>query len=161
MVIPVRNIFIFITKHSPSQPKLSLLQSTFHIHLYLCSTMATRAHFLYSSSSSITHRFSSSFSPLNAAVSTFKNDNTLRRRIFIHFHQTTKHGSTMFSTCCSSNSTSNGNNLDPFVITTPLYYVNAPPHMGSAYTTIAADAVARFQVISISSIIFNFLFVWF
>ncbi|EPS61799.1 hypothetical protein M569_12993, partial [Genlisea aurea] len=34
---------------------------------------------------------------------------------------------------------------DPFVLTTPLYYVNAPPHMGSAYTTIAADAVARFQ----------------
>ena len=35
---------------------------------------------------------------------------------------------------------------EPFVLTTPLYYVNAPPHMGSAYTTIAADAVARFQV---------------
>eukprot|EP00262_Sarcandra_glabra_P020627 TRINITY_DN832_c0_g1_i1.p1 TRINITY_DN832_c0_g1~~TRINITY_DN832_c0_g1_i1.p1 ORF type:complete len:604 (-),score=80.16 TRINITY_DN832_c0_g1_i1:46-1857(-) len=33
----------------------------------------------------------------------------------------------------------------PFVLTTPLYYVNAPPHMGSAYTTIAADAIARFQ----------------
>ncbi|XP_042382866.1 methionine--tRNA ligase, chloroplastic/mitochondrial-like [Zingiber officinale] len=32
-----------------------------------------------------------------------------------------------------------------FVLTTPLYYVNAPPHMGSAYTTIAADAIARFQ----------------
>lgn len=35
---------------------------------------------------------------------------------------------------------------EAFVLTTPLYYVNAPPHMGSAYTTIAADAVARFQV---------------
>ncbi|KAJ0973760.1 hypothetical protein J5N97_015725 [Dioscorea zingiberensis] len=34
---------------------------------------------------------------------------------------------------------------DLFVLTTPLYYVNAPPHMGSAYTTIAADAIARFQ----------------
>ncbi|KAK1273913.1 hypothetical protein QJS04_geneDACA007923 [Acorus gramineus] len=34
---------------------------------------------------------------------------------------------------------------EPFVLTTPLYYVNAPPHMGSAYTTIAADAIARFQ----------------
>lgn len=30
------------------------------------------------------------------------------------------------------------------VITTPLYYVNAAPHMGSAYPTIAADALARF-----------------
>jgi methionyl-tRNA synthetase len=35
---------------------------------------------------------------------------------------------------------------ETFVLTTPLYYVNAPPHMGSAYTTIAADAIARFQV---------------
>lgn len=32
----------------------------------------------------------------------------------------------------------------PRVITTPLYYVNAAPHMGSAYPTIAADALARF-----------------
>ncbi|MBF2029371.1 MAG: methionine--tRNA ligase [Oscillatoriales cyanobacterium C42_A2020_001] len=37
------------------------------------------------------------------------------------------------------------NNKHPFVITTPLYYVNALPHMGSAYPTIAADVVARFQ----------------
>ena len=30
----------------------------------------------------------------------------------------------------------------------------APPHMGSAYTTIAADAIARFQVnLSISTLI--------
>ncbi|MEO1519937.1 MAG: methionine--tRNA ligase, partial [Cyanobacteria bacterium J06633_2] len=33
---------------------------------------------------------------------------------------------------------------DSFSITTPLYYVNDVPHMGSAYTTIAADVVARF-----------------
>lgn len=32
-----------------------------------------------------------------------------------------------------------------FSLTTPLYYVNALPHIGSAYTTIAADAIARFQ----------------
>jgi methionyl-tRNA synthetase len=32
-----------------------------------------------------------------------------------------------------------------FVVTTPLYYVNDVPHIGSAYTTIAADVVARFQ----------------
>lgn len=30
------------------------------------------------------------------------------------------------------------------LITTPLFYVNAPPHIGSAYPTIAADALARF-----------------
>lgn len=32
----------------------------------------------------------------------------------------------------------------PFSITTPLYYVNDLPHIGSAYTTIAADVAARF-----------------
>jgi len=32
-----------------------------------------------------------------------------------------------------------------FALTTPLYYVNDVPHVGSAYTTIAADAVARFH----------------
>ncbi|RMG14765.1 MAG: methionine--tRNA ligase [Cyanobacteria bacterium J055] len=31
-----------------------------------------------------------------------------------------------------------------FALTTPLYYVNGLPHIGSAYTTIAADAIARF-----------------
>lgn len=32
-----------------------------------------------------------------------------------------------------------------FTITTPLYYVNALPHIGSAYTTIAADVMARYK----------------
>ncbi|BAU15560.1 methionyl-tRNA synthetase [Leptolyngbya sp. NIES-3755] len=32
-----------------------------------------------------------------------------------------------------------------FALTTPLYYVNDLPHIGSAYPTIAADAIARFQ----------------
>ncbi|MBX4187812.1 MAG: class I tRNA ligase family protein [Candidatus Doudnabacteria bacterium] len=30
-----------------------------------------------------------------------------------------------------------------FYITTPIYYVNSDPHIGSAYTTIAADVLAR------------------
>src|SRR3954467_9948081 len=30
-----------------------------------------------------------------------------------------------------------------FYITTPIYYVNAEPHLGHASTTIAADVVAR------------------
>ncbi|MEW5299356.1 MAG: hypothetical protein WDW36_002381 [Sanguina aurantia] len=34
---------------------------------------------------------------------------------------------------------------EDFTLTTPLYYVNAAPHMGSAYPTIAADVLARFQ----------------
>ncbi|MDR1910348.1 MAG: methionine--tRNA ligase, partial [Holosporales bacterium] len=33
---------------------------------------------------------------------------------------------------------------EPFYVTTPIYYVNALPHIGSAYTSIAADVVARF-----------------
>jgi methionyl-tRNA synthetase len=33
----------------------------------------------------------------------------------------------------------------PFAITTPLFYVNDVPHIGSAYPTIATDAIARFQ----------------
>lgn len=32
----------------------------------------------------------------------------------------------------------------PFYITTPIYYVNDVPHIGHAYTTIAADALARY-----------------
>lgn len=32
-----------------------------------------------------------------------------------------------------------------FYLTTPLYYVNAEPHVGHAYTSIAADALARYK----------------
>jgi methionyl-tRNA synthetase len=33
----------------------------------------------------------------------------------------------------------------PYYITTPIYYVNDKPHIGHAYTTIAADVIARFK----------------
>jgi len=33
----------------------------------------------------------------------------------------------------------------PFYVTTPIYYVNAAPHLGHAYTAIAADVLARHQ----------------
>ena len=33
---------------------------------------------------------------------------------------------------------------EPFYITTPIYYVNARPHLGHAYTTIVTDVVTRF-----------------
>ena len=36
-------------------------------------------------------------------------------------------------------------NQSKFSLTTPLYYANDLPHIGSAYPTIAADAIARFQ----------------
>uniref|UniRef100_A0A7C9JF45 Methionine--tRNA ligase n=1 Tax=Muribaculaceae bacterium Z82 TaxID=2304548 RepID=A0A7C9JF45_9BACT len=32
-----------------------------------------------------------------------------------------------------------------YSFTTPIYYVNAAPHLGTAYTTVAADTVARYQ----------------
>ena len=35
-----------------------------------------------------------------------------------------------------------------FFITTPIYYVNASPHIGHAYTTIVADVLARFHRLS-------------
>src|SRR3712207_7867048 len=31
----------------------------------------------------------------------------------------------------------------PYYVTTPIYYVNAQPHLGHAYTTIACDVLAR------------------
>lgn len=40
---------------------------------------------------------------------------------------------------------SEGTAKSTFAITTPLYYVNDLPHIGSAYPTMAADAIARFQ----------------
>ena len=34
-----------------------------------------------------------------------------------------------------------------YYITTPIYYVNAPPHLGHAYTTIVADVLNRFHTL--------------
>ncbi|MCS6290514.1 MAG: methionine--tRNA ligase [Nitrospira sp.] len=36
------------------------------------------------------------------------------------------------------------NTRDTFYITTPIYYVNDVPHIGHAYTTVAADVLARY-----------------
>ncbi|MBN1655989.1 MAG: methionine--tRNA ligase [Deltaproteobacteria bacterium] len=35
--------------------------------------------------------------------------------------------------------------MKPFYVTTPIYYVNDKPHIGTAYSTIAADVIARYQ----------------
>ncbi len=40
---------------------------------------------------------------------------------------------------------SDGDFLGKFYITTPIYYVNDKPHIGHAYTTIAADVLARWH----------------
>ena len=33
--------------------------------------------------------------------------------------------------------------MSSYYVTTPIYYVNAEPHLGHAYTTMAADVLAR------------------
>ncbi|MFM9133323.1 MAG: class I tRNA ligase family protein, partial [Actinomycetota bacterium] len=33
--------------------------------------------------------------------------------------------------------------MGKYYLTTPIYYVNAKPHLGHAYTTIVSDALAR------------------
>ena len=41
-----------------------------------------------------------------------------------------------------------------FVITTPLYYVNDKPHLGSVYTTIICDAIARYKRLTGEDVMF-------
>jgi methionyl-tRNA synthetase len=35
--------------------------------------------------------------------------------------------------------------LEPYYITTPIYYVNGMPHLGHAYTSVSADVISRFH----------------
>ena len=37
------------------------------------------------------------------------------------------------------------NGKEKFYITTPIYYTNAKPHIGHAYTTVACDVLARWN----------------
>jgi methionyl-tRNA synthetase len=37
---------------------------------------------------------------------------------------------------------------EKFYVTTPIYYVNAEPHLGHAYTTIVADVMDRFNILA-------------
>lgn len=88
--------------------------------------------------------------------------NPLHSKATTHFRNRLKFRQNLFSLSkgavfCSyaTNTDKSGTEpADPFVLTTPLYYVNAPPHMGSAYTTIAADAIARFQRLLGKKVIF-------
>jgi methionyl-tRNA synthetase len=43
----------------------------------------------------------------------------------------------------------------PFFVTTPIYYVNAKPHIGHAYTTVAADVFSRFKKLEGSEVFFS------
>ena len=44
--------------------------------------------------------------------------------------------------------------MNTFYITTPIYYVNGEPHAGHAYTTIAADALARYHRLKSEDVFF-------
>lgn len=44
--------------------------------------------------------------------------------------------------------------MGKFYITTPIYYVNAEPHVGHAYTSIAADALARYHCLKGDDVFF-------
>jgi methionyl-tRNA synthetase len=46
------------------------------------------------------------------------------------------------------------NSRNTFYITTPIYYVNDVPHIGHAYTTVIADALARFQKLAGKDVFF-------
>jgi methionyl-tRNA synthetase len=39
-------------------------------------------------------------------------------------------------------------------LTTPIYYINGPPHLGHAYTTIVADAMARYRRLAGADVFF-------
>ncbi|OED34156.1 methionine--tRNA ligase [PVC group bacterium (ex Bugula neritina AB1)] len=44
--------------------------------------------------------------------------------------------------------------MSNFYLTTPIYYVNGEPHIGHAYTTIAADVVARYHRLAKDDVFF-------
>jgi len=44
--------------------------------------------------------------------------------------------------------------MQPYYVTTPIYYVNDEPHLGHIYTTIAADVLARHQRMSNRDVFF-------
>jgi methionyl-tRNA synthetase len=52
-------------------------------------------------------------------------------------------GRLWFGSRSSEPSMANPSNPERFYLTTPIYYVNARPHLGHAYSTIVCDAIAR------------------
>ena len=44
--------------------------------------------------------------------------------------------------------------MSKFYITTPVYYVNASPHIGHAYTNVICDCLARFKYLKQDKVFF-------
>lgn len=56
---------------------------------------------------------------------------------------------------CSSHSQSRREQVETFFVTTPIFYVNAAPHMGHLYTCVLADAVARYHRLTGKQVLFT------
>ncbi|KAI3965576.1 hypothetical protein MKX01_010533 [Papaver californicum] len=97
---------------------------------------------------------SSTTSSIKSKTTYIKNVFSNRRNLLSFSPKPSSSSSALFCSCTSNNGGAQSITPDPFILTTPLYYVNAPPHMGSAYTTIAADAIARFQRLLGKKVIF-------
>lgn len=132
-----------------------------HHHDLIGIFLSHKRHILgcYSASSSMLFG-SATAAATSSSYSPSRNFGKRGRRGYHHHHRAT-------SACTDTHEENNegeGREVDkdkngevtslPYVLTTPLYYVNAPPHMGSAYTTIAADAMARFQRLQGKKVVF-------
>lgn len=56
--------------------------------------------------------------------------------------------SCLFGSTSESLATSFDDGTSPYLITTPIYYVNDKPHIGHAYTSTACDVIARYMRLS-------------
>ncbi|KAF2318718.1 hypothetical protein GH714_010287 [Hevea brasiliensis] len=114
--------------------------------------MAARINYSIQNTLSLLNPLCSSISARSTTTAHFKNRLSFPTKLLL------LNSKAAFCTVANSNpnSAQNGEAVaaETFVLTTPLYYVNAPPHMGSAYTTIAADAIARFQRLLGKKVIF-------
>ncbi|KAJ1646889.1 methionyl-tRNA synthetase [Dispira simplex] len=61
------------------------------------------------------------------------------------FHATTTHLENTTTTNSTTDSTTNQSHSDTVFITTPIYYVNAEPHIGHLYSSVLADTLARYH----------------
>lgn len=109
------------------------------------------------------HSALSLLNPFNTPLNTkpFSSRNSFRFSKKLASSQSSSVKRALYCTSSLGSQENGGDGAETFVLTTPLYYVNAPPHMGSAYTTIAADSIARFQVgfsISLSRVLQKFQF---
>lgn len=79
---------------------------------------------------------------------TLKNINTSRGRCIETICPSSRVVSSLNTNIIGTEATSFDDGQNPFLVTTPIYYVNDIPHIGHAYTSTACDVVARFMRLS-------------